>query len=216
MLTIIGDILNWAGLILAPLALAPLIYLATGAALAGRVAGAIAGAADAVNQRLASGVIWLALAMAATQFALVILRYVFGVSNIAVQESVIYMHAALFLLTAGYALKTDDHVRVDLFYREASPRARAIIDLSGFYLFLGPICILAIWMAGPYVASSWAVREGSNEASGLPAIFLLKSMIPAFAALLFAQGVAAAARAAFTLRGDELRETPHRDGAPAA
>jgi len=72
--------------------------------------------------------------------------------------------------------------------------------LAGAYLFLFPVCTLAIWMGGPYVAASWAVQEGSNEASGLQAVFLLKSLIPAFAVLMILQGAAAAARAAETLR----------------
>ena len=208
MLEIIGNGLNGLGLALAPLLTLPLAALI--AAISGRRSRLLAGAlrrgaavADRINASVAGVVIWFALAMALTQFAVVVLRYVFGLSFLWLQESVAYFHGALFLLVAGYALKTDAHVRVDIFYREASPRYRAIVNLLGVYLFLIPMCLLAIWMAGPYVAVSWAVREGSNETSGLPAVFLLKSLIPAFAVLLLIQSFSLAARAVLTLTDEE-------------
>ncbi|MFN0024388.1 MAG: TRAP transporter small permease subunit [Parvularculaceae bacterium] len=143
--------------------------------------------------------IWLVLAMAAIQFAGVILRYVFGVNFIAMQESVTYLHGAVFLLAGGYALITDDHVRVDIFYREASPRRKAIVNLAGTYLFLLPFCFVALWAAAPYVGNSWAVREGSIEQSGIKGVYLLKSLIPIYLTLLALAGVAMAARASATL-----------------
>ena len=200
MLTLIGDILNIVMLAASPLVFAPLLFLATGSRAMGEFISKIASLADTLNRRVAAGTVWLALAMALVQFVIVILRYIFGVSLISMQESMIYMHGALFLLGAGYTLLNDDQVRVDIFYRESPPQRKALVDLAGTYLFLAPVCTLAIWMAGPYVAASWAVREGSNEASGVQAIFLLKSLIPIFAILLLVQGTAIAARAARTLR----------------
>jgi hypothetical protein len=91
----------------------------------------------------------LILAMAAIQFSAVILRYVFGINFIAMQESVTYLHGAVFLLAGGYALLADDHVRVDIFYRDASPRKKALVDLAGFYLLLLPFCFVALWAAIP-------------------------------------------------------------------
>ncbi len=142
----------------------------------------------------------IVLAMAAIQFAAVILRYVFGLNFIAMQESVTYLHGAVFLLAGGYALLTDDHVRVDIFYREASPRRKALIDLAGTYLLLLPFCLVALWAAAPYVANSWAVREGSVEQSGIRGVYLLKTLIPLYLTLLLLAGFSAAARAAETLR----------------
>ncbi|MEZ5928152.1 MAG: TRAP transporter small permease subunit [Parvularculaceae bacterium] len=147
-------------------------------------------------------VMWLILAMALVQFAVVILRYVFGLNFIFMQESLTYMHGAVFLIAAGYALVTDDHVRVDIFYRGASPKQRALIDFAGTYLLLFPVCLLILWTATDYVGKSWAVGEGSNEQSGIQAVFLLKSMIPAFAILVSMAGFALAARAGETLRGE--------------
>ncbi|MDZ7628532.1 MAG: TRAP transporter small permease subunit [Parvularculaceae bacterium] len=144
--------------------------------------------------------LFLVLAMASIQFAAVMLRYVFGLNFIAMQESVTYLHGAVFLLAGGYALLTDDHVRVDIFYREASPRRKALVDLAGTYLFLVPFCLVALWAAAPYVANSWAVREGSVEQSGIKGVYLLKTLIPTYLTLLLLAGFAAAARAAETLR----------------
>jgi TRAP-type mannitol/chloroaromatic compound transport system permease small subunit len=146
-------------------------------------------------------VMWLILAMALVQFAVVILRYVFGLSFIAMQESITYMHGAVFLLAAGYALLTDDHVRVDIFYRGASPRKKALIDFAGTYFLLFPVTLLILWTASGYVGSSWSVGEGSQEQSGVQAVFIVKSMIPAFALLMAMAGFVNAARAGEELKG---------------
>ena len=152
--------------------------------------------AETVVRQTGRAVIWLLLAMALTQFGVVILRYVFGVNFIFMQEAVTYMHGGVFMLAAGYALVTNDHVRVDIFYREAPPRRKAQIDLLGAYFFLFPVCLLLLWTASPYVAQSWATFEGSTETSGIQGFFLLKSLIPAFATLLALAGFSVAAKAA--------------------
>ncbi|GJL91270.1 TRAP transporter small permease subunit [Hyphococcus sp.] len=168
---------------------------------AGKIMTALANAFETINRRAGRTVMWLLLAMALIQFGVVILRYVFGINFIFMQESITYMHGAVFLLAGGYALLTDDHVRVDIFYREASPRRKALIDLLGTYLLLFPVCLLLIWTVSPYVANSWAVGEGSNEASGIAALFILKSFIPAFAVLMAMAGFTITARASALLRG---------------
>lgn len=141
-----------------------------------------------VNRRIGRTVMWLLLLMALVQFAVVLMRYVFGVNYIFMQESITYMHGAVFLLAAGYALLTDDHVRVDIFYREAPEKRKAITDLLGAYLFLFPVCFVIIWAASPYVARSWAYFEGSTDTSGIRGVFLLKTLIPTFATLLCFSG----------------------------
>lgn len=182
-------------------------FLAAGAAAVAALGGPrqasarLAPLAGAISRAAGRAAMWLVLLMALVQFAVVILRYVFGVNFLAMQESITYMHGAVFLLAAGYALLTDDQVRVDIFYRSASPRRKALIDFLGSYLLLFPACLLILWSAAPYVAQSWAVREGSNEQSGIQAVFLLKSLIPAFAALLALAGFAITTRAGETLRG---------------
>ena len=155
---------------------------------------------DQVTRSIGRTVMWLLLVMALVQFGIVVLRYVFGINFIFMQESITYMHGAVFLLAGGYALLTDDHVRVDIFYRDATPRRKALIDLAGTYLLLFPICLLLLWTASPYVANSWSVGEGSNESSGIKGLFILKSFIPAFAMLLAMAGFVIASRASAILR----------------
>jgi TRAP-type mannitol/chloroaromatic compound transport system permease small subunit len=134
-------------------------------------------------------------------FAVVLLRYVLGLGSIWLQESVLYAHAALFLLAAAWTLNEGGHVRVDVFYAGASPRAKAWVDLVGTLLLLLPFCLAILWFSLPYVERSWAILERSRESSGLPLVFLLKTLIPVFALLLALQGVAQAIRAALILRG---------------
>jgi TRAP-type mannitol/chloroaromatic compound transport system permease small subunit len=113
---------------------------------------------------------------------------------------VIYAHAALFLLAAAWTLQLGGHVRVDIFYADARPRTKAWIDLIGALALLFPVMLVLLWLSWPYAARSWAVLERSQEASGLPLVFVLKSFIPAFAVLMALQGVAQVARAAIVLR----------------
>lgn len=159
----------------------------------------IADVIDRVNDRAGRAVAWLLLAMVLVQFAVVVLRYVFAIGFVPAREAIWYMNGIVFMLGAGYTLLHDGHVRVDVFYREASPRTRAMVDLAGAILFLVPLCIATVWLSWPYVTSSWRVLEGSTEYSGLPLIFLLKTVIWVFALLLGLQGVAMAIRAGLAL-----------------
>lgn len=133
-------------------------------------------------------VAWLTLGMVLVTFAVVVLRYGFGLGWIAMQESVVYMHAMVFMLGAAYTLQADEHVRVDIFYRGWPARRRAWVNLVGTLLFLLPLCAAIAWMAWDYVAAAWAVREGSREAGGLPWVYVLKTLVPALAGLLALQG----------------------------
>jgi TRAP-type mannitol/chloroaromatic compound transport system permease small subunit len=162
---------------------------------------------DQVNSRIGRAAAWLCLAVVAVQFAVVVLRYVFGVGSIWLQESILYSHAALFLLCAAWTLKRDGHVRVDIFYSTASPRAKASVDLAGALLLLIPFAGAILYFSWAYVARSWAILEGSREASGLPFVFLLKTLIPVFAAMLILQGIAQAIRASAVLSGKTLGKT---------
>lgn len=143
---------------------------------------------------------WLVLAVVLLQFAVVLLRYVFGIGSIWLQESIVYTHALAFLLATAWTLKTGAHVRVDIFYREAGAHRRALVDLLGTLIFLLPVAALILWISLPYAARSWAIFERSQETSGLPAVFLLKTAIPVFAVLLILQGIAEIIRAISVLR----------------
>ncbi|MCL3883350.1 TRAP transporter small permease subunit [Marivita sp. GX14005] len=150
----------------------------------------LANALDKVNTGVAWVVRWLALAMMLVQFAIVIGRYAFGVNSIAVQESVLYMHAALFMLAAGYTLLVDKHVRVDVFYAKASRRTRRRIDIFGHLCLLMPSMLALIYWSWPSVRNSWAILEGPISVGGIEAVFLLKSLIPAFCVLVMLQSLA--------------------------
>lgn len=162
----------------------------------------IADAIDGVNGLIGRVAAWAVLAMAIVQFAIVVLRYALGFGSLWMQESLHYMAALLVLFTAGWTLRSEGHVRVDIFYADAEPRTRARIDLAGALLLLIPFMAAVIWFSWPYAARAWAVREGSREAGGIPLVFVLKSAIPLFAALLLLQGIAQAVRAALTLAAD--------------
>jgi TRAP-type mannitol/chloroaromatic compound transport system permease small subunit len=155
----------------------------------------VADTIDRFNTLIGRAVAWLALVVVLLQFALVVARYLLGVGSIWVTEAVIYAHATLFLLATAWTLRAGGHVRVDIFYIEASPRTKAIIDLLGAVLLLLPFALVLAWLSWPYAARSWALLERSQEASGLPLVFLLKSLIPLFAVLMALQGVAQAIRA---------------------
>lgn len=160
----------------------------------------IADGIDRVSTAIGHAVSWLAPFVVVAVFALVVLRYVFGIGSVWLAESVIYAHAAMFLLAAAWTLRDNGHVRVDIFYADASPRRKALIDTVGALLLLLPFALWLLWLSWPYAARSWAILERSHETSGLPAVFLLKSLIPLFAALLALQGVSQLIRAVHTLR----------------
>ena len=163
---------------------------------------------DAVNEVVGKAVSWLAIVMVLVEFAVVVMRYIFGLGSIMMQESVVYMYAVIFMAGAGYTLLRDGHVRIDILYRGANRRRKALVNLVGVVIFLIPVSLL-IWIKSfPYVASSWRVLEGSRETSGIPAVFLLKSFILVFAALLLLQGVSLAIRSLLILGGDAESEAP--------
>ncbi len=160
---------------------------------------ALADRIDRLTTTVGRAVAWLALAIVLLQFALVVARYLFGLGSIWLTETVIYGHATLFMLAAAWTLRAGGHVRVDVFYAEAGPRTRAKIDLAGAVLLLLPFSAVLVWLSVPYAARSWAILERSQETSGLPLVFALKTLIPLFAALMALQGIAQAIRSLSSL-----------------
>lgn len=133
---------------------------------------------------------WFALLMVLIQFATVLLRYSFGYSDIAINDSVLYLHAALFMLGSGYTLLQDDHVRVDIFYAKASLATQRIIDFLGHLFLLIPAMLALLYWSWPSVRNAWAIREGALSVGGIPGVFLLKTLIPIFCVLLLIQSIA--------------------------
>ncbi len=142
---------------------------------------------------------WLALAMATLTALIVVMRYGFNFNSIYIQELVVYLHGSLFMLGAPFALKRGAHVRVDIFYRRFSARSRAWVDALGGIVFLMPFCLFVLGVSWQFVSESWAIREISSEPGGIPAVYLLKSLIPLMALNLLLQGVAETLRNALVL-----------------
>lgn len=155
---------------------------------------------EAVVAWLGRGVAWLLVLMVTLTFCVVVLRYGFDQGWIWMQESVTYLHAAVFMVAAAWTLQDDGHVRVDIFFRDGSDRYRALVNLAGTLLLLLPFCVFLLLIGWEYVFVSWKLLEGSREAGGLPLVYLLKSLILVMPALLLLQAIALAVGSSQTLR----------------
>ncbi len=161
----------------------------------------IADKIDRLNLKIGRAASRLVLVMVLVTFLTVILRYVFQVGWVWMQEITTYSHGFLFLLGASYTMLKDEHVRVDIFYRKMSPKRRAFVDLFGTFFLLFPMVFLIFYQALPYVVDSWEVFEGSKDGGGLEAVFVQKSAILLFCVLLGLQGVSVCLRSFLTLIG---------------
>lgn len=159
-----------------------------------------------VNEWVGKAVSWLTLVLALITAWDVIARYAFKAGSVALQELEWHIFAVIFLLAAGYTLKHDDHVRVDMIYARLRPRARAAINLAGSLFLLAPFCVLLIYVSLGFVESSWAVRESSGDPGGLPARYALKAMIPVGCAFLLIQGIAQALTSLLGVFGVETQK----------
>ncbi len=158
---------------------------------------------DRFNEWVGRITSWLTLLMVLVTFAVVMLRYLFNQGWIAMQESVTYMHAFVFMLAAAYTLKHDDHVRVDIFYRPLSARKKAWVNLLGALFLLLPVCLFILHISWEYVAASWELMEGSREAGGLDLVWLLKGIILVMPVLIALQGIAQICQSLLIVLGRE-------------
>jgi len=155
-----------------------------------------------VNTQVGEKIACLCIVMVVIQFVVVLFRYVFGFGSVFFQESILYLHATVFLCGAGYTLLHDAHVRVDAFYHSSSCRTKAWINLLGCCFFLLPFIAVLFIYSWPYVLASWRVLEGSRETTGIPAVFLLKTLIPIYCFLLTLQAISMAIDALRQLCGE--------------
>lgn len=165
----------------------------------------IADRIDRLNDWIGRAASWLTLTMVLITFLIVVLRYLFDLGWIALQESVSYMHCVVFMLGISWTLKNDGHVRVDIFYQRCHPKKRALLDLLGTIFLLMPVSIFIFYTSLDYVTNSWGQLEGSREAGGLPGVFLLKSLIPLTAILLFLQGISLVCRSTLTISSQNIK-----------
>ncbi len=158
---------------------------------------------DAFSIRVGHAVSWLTLLMVLVTFVIVVMRYVFDTGLIWLQESLTWMHAAVFMLGAAYTLQQEEHVRVDIFYRKMSDKQRAWVNLLGVLIFVFPMCAFFVYESIDYVAASWSIREVSRNSGGLPypAVPMLKSVLVIMPVAVALQGLALLLRAVQVIRG---------------
>ena len=150
---------------------------------------------EKISEQSGRALAWLTLLMVLITFLVVVLRYLFDTGSIALQESVTYLHAFVFMLGAAYTLKHEGHVRVDIFYRNMSPQKKARVDFFGCLLLLIPVCLFITYSSWDYVLTSWSLMEGSQEAGGLPFVYLLKTSMLLMTLFILIQGLAQLLRA---------------------
>ena len=158
---------------------------------------------DLINDFVGKFASWLTTIMVLVVFFDVVLRYVFNEGNVAMQELEWHLFATIFLLGAGYTLKKNGHVRVDIFYTNFNERTKAWINLLGPIIFLLPFSLIVIYSSQDFVTSSFAVREISPNPGGLPARYILKAMIPLGFSFLFIQGLAECFKNILFLKGEK-------------
>lgn len=212
LLLFLGHAIKWAGLILSPILLLPLALILIKRPLT-LIAETSVTRIEKISKITLNAACVCAVLMVLAQLCVIFGRYVFGWSATWLNEIVIYTFAAMFLLAAAHTLQSNRHVRVDIFRTRMSPLTRNSIELAGFYLFIVPICILILWssVSRSFVAS-WIHFEGSRESDGLPLYFVFRTLVPCFATLLLAQGLANALKTSESLSSlifDNTDESRH-------
>ena len=119
----------------------------------------------------------------------VIGRYFFSIGRVDMQELALYVHALIFLGCAGWAYSEDEHVRVDIFYRNASSEYKKLVNVLGIFFFLLPTIGVLSYYAIDFVSASWSVKEISTEPGGLNFVYIQKSFIFLFPIVLALAGI---------------------------
>ena len=161
---------------------------------------------DNVTEYFGKCLSWAAIVMALLTGLVVFLRYGLNLGSIFAQEAVTYLHGSLFMLGAIYTLKSGKHVRVDIFYRKFDVKSQAWVDAIGNIVFLIPFCLFIFFITLDYVAQSWSMREASADPGGIPAVYLLKSLLPMMAIGLVLQGLAETLRSVLVILDEDARK----------
>ncbi len=163
----------------------------------------IARVIDSFSDKVGWLVGWLTTIMVLIVFYDTVMRYAFNQGNVALQELEWHLFAIVFLIGAAYTLKEGGHVRVDILFINFNARTKAWVNFLGTLVFLIPFCIMVIWSTKGFIMNSWAVREVSPDPGGLPARYILKSMIPLGFSFLIVQGVSEALKNLLVIVGFE-------------
>jgi TRAP-type mannitol/chloroaromatic compound transport system permease small subunit len=164
----------------------------------------VARSIDAINEHVGRFVSWLTTAMVVLTTYDTVMLYGFQKGNVALQELERHLFAIVFLVGAGYTLKHDAHVRVDIVYARLDKRKQAWVNLVGCLIALIPFCLLVIYATKGFVVNSWVVRETTPDPGGLPARYALKAMIPLGFFLVGLQGLGEAIKSFFVIKGEEV------------
>ena len=144
---------------------------------------------DKLTDNIASGLLYILIALILLVFSTVFFRYVFNMSYIIIQEIIMYLHALIFMFGISYALKENSHVKIDVLYNTLNKKAQRVISIAGLVSFILPTALFIIYISIDMVTQSWMMLEGSSEAGGLNLVFILKSLIPISGILIFLQGI---------------------------
>lgn len=179
--------------------------------------GGLIRAVNALNKLVGNVFAWLAIGIVFVCFWVVVERYLFSTTRLWMQDLYVWLNGAMFTAVAGFALMRDNHVRVDIYYRKASDRGKALADIVGTAVFLMPFAYIVFLYSIPFVQRSWRLYEGSANVGGMPGLFILKTFILAFAVLLALQGAAMLMRSILILGGrpdlvpEDYRYEQHRE-----
>ncbi|HZH29124.1 MAG TPA: TRAP transporter small permease subunit [Azospirillaceae bacterium] len=159
------------------------------------------GAIDALNIWMGRLSAFLVIALVVICSTNAVMRYVFSIGYVWMQEAYVAAFGVSFMLMAGYAYLTDQHVRVDIYHARYSPKTRAWVEILGILVFLWPWLYVVARYSQGFILDAWRLREGSSQAGGMPGIFLVKTGIWAFCALVALQSLATMARAITVITG---------------
>jgi TRAP-type mannitol/chloroaromatic compound transport system permease small subunit len=162
--------------------------------------------ADRLNERVGQGVAWLSTLLVLLICFDVVKRYLLNTTSVMMIELEWYLFSLIFLLGAGFTLRHDRHVRVDVLYGRLSVTGKAWVNLLGSLLFLIPFCSVMIYSSLPYVRNSFLLREISPDPGGLPARYLIKAAIPLGFFLLLLQAFSLAFSSLLVIVEKERKE----------
>ncbi len=160
---------------------------------------------DKVNTFIGNLCAIFAFSMVIVVFTVVVLRYGFNIGFIWMQEVYVWLHSFVFMLGAGFTYLANEHVRIDVFYRDASKKYKATVDLLGNIVLLLPFLYIIWKYSYPFVYRSFLMNEVSREAGGMPALFILKSAILWFCLVLFLQVISNVCKSLLILSNNSLR-----------
>ena len=118
--------------------------------------------------------------MTLLMIVIIVARYSFGIGLTGLQEFVMYIHALVFLGCAGYVHYKNEHVRVDIFYRDSSNNYKSNINFYLSLLFLLPVCFVVGFYSIDLIEMSWKIKEASTEAGCLKYVYLQKTLVILF------------------------------------